>query len=71
MRVLTGTVAAFARATTREPEQDAEKVIGTLRERSEHGREEWAPRSRQPRESGRPPRARSAGSEPSGERGEH
>ena len=35
------------------------------------GRKRPLPKAAGPRESGRPPRARSAGSEPSEERGEH
>jgi hypothetical protein len=50
--------------------QAAKKRVRSLSERSEPGREEAARRRREPRESGRPPRARSEGSEPSEERGE-
>ncbi|HEY7698409.1 MAG TPA: hypothetical protein VIE88_08325, partial [Vicinamibacteria bacterium] len=44
-------------------EQGGEKRIATLRARSAPGREEAARRRRKPRGSGRPPRARSEGSE--------
>src|SRR3972149_10995979 len=51
--------------------QAAAESFRSLRERSEPGREEAvAPKARM-RESGRPPRAKSEGSEPSEERGEH
>jgi arylsulfatase A-like enzyme/Tfp pilus assembly protein PilF len=70
-------IAAFERALALRPEDEMfrhnlefARGIRAPRERSEPGREEATRRRRESRESGRPPRAKSEGSEPSEERGE-